>query len=435
MTSTITTLRGFAGLAFDCFKGLVSVVEEMHETIAGHPLPWSPPPTQLAHARGPIAASVYDIVRGISAGLAGGVDRSVGALAEWWPSSSSPASSSVTILNGICGDHLAATGNPLAIPMTLRSPRHPLELTRAALSGGLAHPTGRIALLVHGLCLSERTWSRHGAPSIGDRLEQHLGYTPIYVRYNTGRHVSTNGRELAHQLQRLIHAWPVPVQSITLVGHSMGGLVARSSCWYAQEAGYGWIDLLENVVCLGTPHHGARLERAGEMLTGLLRANAYLKPLALGQYRSAGIKDLRHGSLLDEDWQHAADGSQVAAAPRPVPLLERVRYFMAAATLGGEVPDPPGVLSGDLLVSTPSALGDHPDERRRLRVPAENRRIFYQMNHFDLLDQPAVHRQILEWLGMHEPLSCFPEETRSRARRASARPTSVVCGERNGDRD
>ena len=132
---------------------------------------------------------------------------------------------------------------------------------------------------------------------------EELGCTPLYLRYNTGRHISTNGQEFAQLLEQLCEAWPVPVESLSLIGHSMGGLVIRSASWYAQQAQSTWLQHLQRVVCLGTPHHGSPVERAGHALDRAMQRIPYTEPLALGRRRSAGIKDLRHGDLLDEDWQ------------------------------------------------------------------------------------------------------------------------------------
>jgi hypothetical protein len=159
-------------------------------------------------------------------------------------------------LNGVLGDHLEASANPLAIPMSLRTPDRALTLSRSALSQQLPDARSRVVVLVHGLCLSELNWWRRGHASLGDSLQASLNWTPLYLRYNTGRHISSNGRELARLLGRLQRSWPVPIESLTLVGHSMGGLVIRSACWYAARSRNRWLGNLHNVVCLGTPHHG-----------------------------------------------------------------------------------------------------------------------------------------------------------------------------------
>ena len=92
--------------------------------------------------------------------------------------------------------------------------------------------TPRLAVFVHGLFETEHAWRYGGGPRYGDRLP---GWTPVYVRYNSGRHISENGRSLAERARRA-RARSDEVEEIALVGHSMGGLVARSAC----HAGGDW---------------------------------------------------------------------------------------------------------------------------------------------------------------------------------------------------
>ena len=252
---------------------------------------------------------------------------------------------------------------------------------------------------MHGLSLSELSWSRKGAPCIGGRLEEELGCTPLYLRYNTGRHISTNGQELAELLGQLCEAWPVPVESLSLIGHSMGGLVIRSACWYAEKAQSSWLQRLQRVVCLGTPHHGSVVAKAGHALGVAMQKIAYTEPLDLGRHRSVGIKDLRHGDLLDEDWQGHDPDQPRPDTRRLVPLLPNVDYYFAAATLGRDRNDPLGHLLGDLLVRLDSAVGSHSDDLRKLDIEPENCRVFHEKNHFDLLDDERVHRQIIDWFS------------------------------------
>jgi pimeloyl-ACP methyl ester carboxylesterase len=283
--------------------------------------------------------------------------------------------------------------------MTLMTADRSLSLDPVVLASALPGASAHIVILVHGLALSELSWQRGGKPDIGLRLARELGHTPLYLRYNTGRHISTNGREFAALLETLCAVWPIPVESISLVGHSMGGLVIRSACWYADREQARWIENLRRVVCLGTPHHGSHLERAGHLLDRALLATPYTAPLAYGRKRSAGIKDLRHGNLLDEDWLGRDPDVHGDDNRRPVPLLDHVDYFFAAATLGKHPHDPIGHLLGDLLVRLGSAVGSHPDDLRRVRVKPEHCRVFHEQDHFDLLDDQRVHRQVVEWFG------------------------------------
>jgi pimeloyl-ACP methyl ester carboxylesterase len=231
------------------------------------------------------------------------------------------------------------------------------------------------------------------------RLRDALGLTPVYLRYNSGRHISTNGQELADVLDRLCAAWPVPVESLSLLGHSMGGLVMRSACWYGKAVGLPWIRSLRRVVCLGTPHHGSPVERAGHALDRTLRRIRYVEPLMFGHRRSAGIKDLRHGNLLDEDWQEHGPDQSSSDQRRTVPLLAGVDHFFAAASVGRHPLDPKGYLFGDWLVHSGSAVGTHADARKKLTVPPNHCRIFHEKSHLDLLNDPEVHAQVIDWFS------------------------------------
>lgn len=401
MNTSLETLRGTTRLAFDSAEGITNTVEKMHETIARAPLPWTPQPGQATRAHGLIASGVYAAIRGVNAALRAGVDTGF-RLVPGTGGPVTPASAEtrmVAALNGAFGDHLETTGNPLATAMTLMTPRQALTLEPEALARQLCDASPHLVVLIHGLSLSELSWSRKGTTSLGDRLQDELGCTPLYLRYNTGRHISTNGRELAALLEQLCDAWPVPVQSLSLIGHSMGGLVIRSACWYAEEAQASWLEQLKRVVCLGTPHHGSPLERAGHAFDVAVQKTPYTAPLAFGKRRSVGIKDLRHGNLLDEDWQGHHPDQPRPDSRRKVPLLPDVDYYFAAATIGRHKNDPLGHILGDFLVRLDSAVGSHRDELKSLDIKAENCRVFHEKNHFDLLSDERVQRQVIEWFS------------------------------------
>ena len=399
MTTRLKSLIGGVQLVFDAVEGITNTVEGMHANIAATPRALIPGITPTARSHGTIAAAVYAGIRGTNAGLRTAVSRTLPLFSGRADMPLAEADiPTIAALNGVAGDHLEATGNPLALDMTVLTAGQPLMLDRDALAAALPEASSRVVLLVHGLALSELSWQRRGGTDLGRRLAGGMAATPLYLRYNTGRHISTNGRELAGLLEALCDVWPVPLESIFLVGHSMGGLVIRSACWYAEQQSAGWLDRLDRIVCLGTPHHGAPLEKAGHLLDRAMLATPYTAPLALGRKRSAGIKDLRHGNLLDEDWLGVDPDAGGADTRRPVPLLPGVDYFFAAATVGNDSRALAGHLLGDLLVRLGSALGDHPDDLRRVGVRPENCRIFHKRNHFDLLDDERVHRQVAAWL-------------------------------------
>jgi len=382
-------------LGFESVLGVTSLVEAMHRTIASVAPPLGTMPQ--GNARG-IAGLVYASVRGVTR-LAGGGWQLAGRLLPASPPRLDPRREAwLAAINGVWGEHLFKTGNPLAIPMRLRRAGRSLTLEPHALREEVGHGEGRLAVLLHGLCMNDLQWRRDGHDH-GRMLADRLGFVPLYLNYNSGRHVSENGRELAAVLERLLAAWPTPVAELVLVGYSMGGLVARSACHYAEQAGLAWRPRLTRMVFLGTPHHGAPLERAGSHVDRFLELSPYLAPFArLGKSRSAGIKDLRHGNLLDEDWSQPGHGT-TRDQRQPLPLPADVPCHAVAASLQKAPPKTGKLPRGDGLVAVASALGEHADSAFRLRFAAEDRQIVFGCNHFDLLARDDVASRLLEWCG------------------------------------
>jgi hypothetical protein len=390
-------VRGWGRLAFEATAGLATVVEGMHHNISRAPGLLGPPAP--GRTRG-ITGLVYASIRGVAQAMGWGLDAALAPLsrAAGEARSTPEPEAIVAALNGVVGDHLAATGNPLAIPMRLRCDGRTLPLEGAGLAAALPGAGPRVAVLVHGLCMTERRWSRRGHDH-GAALARDLGFTPVYLHYNTGLHVSTNGRALAALLERLVEAWPVPVEDLTLLGHSLGGLVARSACHHAEADGLRWRRRLRALVCLGAPHHGAALERGGNAIDRLLGASPYTASLArLGKIRSAGITDLRHGSLLDDDWAGRDRFARAHAPPGAVPLPARVRSYAVAATRARRAGVADGLV-GDGLVPLPSALGRHADPARALAFPERHTYVARGASHFDLLSDPRVYERLRRWLA------------------------------------
>ncbi|HSO06184.1 MAG TPA: alpha/beta hydrolase, partial [Pelomicrobium sp.] len=357
-------LRGVGRLAVDAVTAVTDLVETMHYTIARRAA--APGPIGWAATRG-VPGLVYRSVRGITRLVGGGIDAVLAPLVPPLEHGrSSPRREAVVAaVNGVLGDYLEASGNPLAIGMSLRRDGVPLVIERAA----LPQASGRLLVLVHGICMSDLQWRRDGHEH-GAALERDLGFTAVYLHYNSGLHGSVNGRRFAELLERLTREWPVPLDQVAIVGHSMGGLVARSACHYGAQAGHGWLARLRTLIFLGTPHHGSPLERAGNWVDAALGATRYTAPLArLGMIRSAGVTDLRFGNVLDEDWhgrdRFARDGDR----RRPLPLPRGVRCCAVAATQEGSRGRVAGVLPSDGFVPLDSALGRHPDSRRALNFP------------------------------------------------------------------
>ena len=346
---------------------------------------------------------IYKTVRGVTHGVGKGVDMALARLQPLFDAADKSAPESpqrvavLAALNGVLGDHLAATQNPLAIPMTLRY--QGIALDEQAVPSA-SDVTGKVLLLIHGLCMNDLQWTTADADqNHGQALADALGYTPIYLRYNTGLHTSQNGRQLSRQLEVLVKQWPQAISELSVVVHSMGGLVIRSALVAAEEESLTWPQHLKNIVFLGTPHQGAPLERAGNWVDVILGSTPYSRPFAkLGQLRSAGITDLRYGHVVDADW-HGHDRFRKKPDSRQVLLLpEQVACFTVAATLAGKQSLVAERLIGDGLVPLPSALGQHAQAHRTLKFAKASQRIVYRTGHMALLSSPEVTQQLLTWL-------------------------------------
>jgi hypothetical protein len=391
-------IHGLGRLAIDATLGLTDLVETMHHNVSRLPGVLGTP--TRAPMKG-VPGLVYRTIRGVTRLVGGGVNAVLAQLAPLLAQEvSSPSREALlSALNGVLGDHLVGSANPLAIAMRMRREGTPLELTKPALAAAIPQARGRLLLLVHGLCLGDLQWRRKGHDH-GAALAADAGYTPVYLHYNTGLHVSANGRALAGLLEDLSRAWPAPLEELAILGHSMGGLVARSACHYARLAGHEWPRSLRRMVFLGTPHHGAPLERGGNWVTYALDASPYTHAFArLGRIRSAGITDLRFGNLLDEDWLGRDRFARTGDERTAVPLPEGVKCYAAAASVSRGAGDPRGKILGDGLVPVASALGQHADPRRSLELPESRRWIGYGMGHLDLLDSREAYGCIRQWLS------------------------------------
>jgi len=377
-------LRGAARLATEAVAGLSDLVEAMHERIAR--LPGVAAPLQVGRTRG-ITGLVYKTVRGVTRVVGGSVDtllgRLVPALDPTTPDAALPSAERgavVAALNGVLGDHLAATSNPLAVTMAFRRGGRPLVPERDALNAALPAAGSRLLVRVHGLCMNDLQWQRDGHDH-GAALERDHGWTTVGLYYNTGLPLATNGATFAALLERLLAQWPWPVQRLAILGHSMGGLVARSAVDQARQAQLAWPGRLNEMVFLGTPHFGAPLERVGYGIDGLLGATPYSAPLTrLTRLRSAGINDLRQ------------------PFPLSPPLPAGVVCAAVAGVLGGQGGTVKGRLLGDGLVPVASALGQHRSADHSLAFDADRRFTVADTNHLALLSSPAVYAQLRHWL-------------------------------------
>ena len=350
--------------------------------------------TIAAGLRAPLAAGGWALARGATDASASIAESRAGALA-------------LGAANGFFGDRLAREHPELAMALGFWRAGRQVSLEPEGLAEAFVDATPRIAVFVHGLCETEEAWRAPypgvaPRPSYGDRLRSDLEVTPVFVRYNTGLHVSENGRALAARLDELVAAWPTRIDGIALIGHSMGGLVARSACRYAELENREYTSKITHVICLGTPHLGATLEKAANVASWPLGRLPETRPFAdlFLNGRSAGIKDLRFGSCMEEDWCDCDPDEFLRDRCCECPFLESATYCFIAATLSAS-PRGPGGAVGDLLVSYHSAAGA--GRRRRIPFAAEHGSHVGGIDHLRLLNHPAVYERIHERLAQ-DPL-------------------------------
>jgi hypothetical protein len=392
----LSDLAGVTRVVTDVTAEVTDIAELLHRNIAHtHGLRGTP----IEERTSSIAGAVYEGVRGVTRLLSNMANQVLTQSAPILDEGSSlEREAMLSALNGVMGDYLAATGNPLAIPMRLRRNGQPLMpammLNQTLLDSALPTSPDRLLVQVHGLCMNDLQWTRKDS-DFGAALARDHGYTPVHLHYNSGLHTSTNGRAFANLLESLLRQWPAPLKEFAILAHSMGGLVARSAYHYATAGGLAWPRHLRKLVFLGTPHHGSLLERGGNWIDAGLAMNPYTAPFArLGKLRSAGITDLRYGNLLDEDWQGLDRFEHTGNIRHPVPLPEAVQCYAIAANLGDKTSD----LLGDGIVQVNSALGRHHDPEKTLSFAPSRLWIGNGLNHWNLLSDPAVYEVIRRWL-------------------------------------
>ena len=403
-------VRAIGELSRLTLRGGTARVAEAHRSIADRTfgaLGRRAEPVKAVHDA--IAGLAYAGVRG-ALGAGAGLAGAVAALAaDGRDLDEDPAGRwALAVLNGAHGDLVQRAAPALAVGMSVRVDGRAVPLGTDALRRAFPTANGRIALFLHGLTENEASWYRraerhHGAADVsyGTQLQRDLGLTPVLVRYNTGLHISDNGRSLDGLLTGLVAAWPEPVQDVVLIGHSMGGLVARSALHQAgggTAEAHGWTHLVRDTITLGTPHLGAPLERGVHALTHTLARLPETRPLAaLLALRSVGIKDLRRGTLVESDWTGRDLDAPGRAGHTHVPLHDGARHFVVLATLPRNPSGRAADLVGDLLVSPRSALGDTGNDDRLAFEPDHVHRLG-GLNHLDLLNHPLVYERIRDWL-------------------------------------
>ena len=396
-------LRALGDLAGEAAAGIAGQAREVHAGIAARVFGALGPtaaPVRLAHDR--ISAGAH----AAASALSGAVVRGGAAAASLTRPPDAPSMAdavagrlAVGAINGMWGDRLHRDQSALETPMSVRVRGRAVPADLGSLQMAFPAASPRVAVFVHGLCETEDAWrlgaSRH--VPYGERLRTELGFTPVYVRYNSGRHISHNGRALATLMHQLCANWPVQVAEVALVGHSMGGLVARGACHYAE--GGSWRERVRHVFSLGSPHKGAPLELGAKAVCHAAGRVPELKPFAAPvRARSVGVKDLAYGYVVDADWEGHDPDAFWRNTGTVVPFLESANHYFVSATLTRDPEAPAGRLLGDLLVLRPSAWSQ---ERRgeRVQFPVDQYAHVGGASHFDLLNHPAVYGQLYKWLA------------------------------------
>lgn len=410
--TTHKRIKGARDLVFDGVEIITNLVQKTHTEVSDRWTeraaliePVAPIARGVNEVQKTTAAVTYEAIRLVSRGV-GAVARAVtdpliedapagdGApmrqdaqgTMPWWLDQAEGT------LNGFFGDHLARRGNTLDLGMTLRRDGKPVALDR--LADAYPDAGAKVCVFVHGLSTTEWSWVLYadqlwGDPSTsyGTKITEEHGFTSLYVRYNSGRHVSENGKALSTLLSQLVASYPVPISELALVGHSMGGLVVRSAAHYGAAHAEPWLSHLRHVFCIGTPHLGAPLEKGANLLAALLRkipAAGATVPAAVLDARSAGIRDLRYGYTIDEEWEGQDPNAALHDNRHDVPLVDGVGYYAVATTITTDPEHPAGQLLGDLLVRAPSGSGEH-------HIPFHSSQVVPGMNHLHIANHPAIY--------------------------------------------
>ncbi|MEA3511225.1 MAG: hypothetical protein U9R51_07300, partial [Actinomycetota bacterium] len=329
----------------------------------------------------------YESVRLGAAAVGYGVDQMITVDPE-------TAGSVQAFVNGLWGDDLGRYEEGLEIPMTIRDRGGTPVTVGPNLATTFPAATGRLVVLVHGLVETERCWSgTETEPGLAQALENDRWLTPVSIRYNSGLRVSENGAMLSSLLDEIRSDWPVPVQSIALVGHSMGGLVVRSACQAARSAGHGWIDDVDDVVTVGTPHQGSPLEKLANASAWGLDVASVTRPLAdFVNGRSVGIKDLRFGAIVEDDWIGLDPDALLRNMVGDHTLPSGIDHHFVAAVVTSNPTHPLGVAVGDLVVRPGSGIGGRDLEPNNVVLVGGK-------HHFGLLRESVVIDSVMDWLA------------------------------------
>jgi pimeloyl-ACP methyl ester carboxylesterase len=383
---TLKDLKGLTQLVIEATTGTTDLVEKVHSTIEKLHLPLG---QSRADKTQGITGLVYNSIRSVAKVAGVGLDlamEKVIPLLEDSNDTSKARDNFLAVINGVLGDRLAEKDNSLALEMAFFHGRQKLHNeTIAASFEGVPEIGGKLMVFVHGLCMNHNCWANEEGNRSHD-LAIELDYVPLYLTYNTGKAIATNGIDFADKLESLLAAWPTPVTELIIVGHSMGGLITRSAYHHGEHKNHEWLSVASTLVSLGSPHQGSPLERGGIVIEQLMSLSPYAIPYTrLTNIRSRGIGDLRFGGITHEQKEF-------------VQLPSSVRYFALAALLNKTPNATAEKIIGDGLVPLDSAFGQSSDTDRTLDIPSEHKWIGYGLGHNEMLWDQAVFKQLQKFL-------------------------------------
>jgi triacylglycerol esterase/lipase EstA (alpha/beta hydrolase family) len=369
---------------------IVAPVAGMHRVISDRAFRWVGPigePVRRIHD------SLVDGVYRTIPRAVGASGRGIGALLAKRSSrraavSETPAGSRAqAVFNAVWGDRLHESGNALSVSLGVRQGGRTVAPATKSLAGAFPNASDHVVVLVHGLGQTEAAWLRPGlggVPGLHDALDASGRATPVLVRYNTGLSSLQNGAELATLIEGLAACWPVDSPKVSLVGFSMGGLVARSALASGVAVKSPWTRRLCRVVTIGTPHRGTPVARGAQLASWSLRIARTTRPLgAFLAAGSRGLADLRDGGGVARIVSGVLAGSSATTAEQYLAGVVTRRSTHAA-----------GAILGDLMVRVPSATGP--------ASSSEDVRVIGRRRHFDLLADPDVIDHVVAWLGTND---------------------------------
>jgi pimeloyl-ACP methyl ester carboxylesterase len=396
-TKEDSDLQGITNLIVDVTIGVTNLVEAMHKQVV-HPS--FLPSTTIQKLITSIASITYKNIKWSALFIGSSISKMLKKLtpAIGKIKDSDKKEIILSVLNGVIGDYLEEKENPLKIKMQFIYQSKTLAIDPKSIKAAYPKVNGKILLMIHGSCMNDLQWTRKDH-NHGKIIATELNKTPIYLKYNSGLHISSNGKNLNNLLEELVKNWPEPIEELVIIAHSMGGLVSRSALYYGEKNQKKWTKHVKKIVFLGTPHHGSYVERTGNYLDLILESIHYAKPFArLGKIRSAGVTDLRYGNLIDEDWKDDNRFEIKNDKRRNIQLSKQIEFYTIAAVIGNETTSLSTQILGDTLVDVKSALGQHKNPDKNLNFKKENIWISYDSNHLDLLNNPKILHKLKVWL-------------------------------------